>query len=218
VGSSIWSKKRHRVRSCFNGIVSHLNRFIRYLLRIPAKWDATTSPRPIVFLHGLGFGLVQYHVFLSQLLETFTDRPILVPLQPQVSQNIFHPLFLKPLDRHQMADRLAGLVEELGWATLLSNGKNTKEMDFKEKVVESSQIKDTCKGITILSHSKYTSFIHHGLYFISKINLPQRFLYAHLDVKRTSQYRCSFLLCRSSYFLFMGGGSVSIPCLPCYCL
>ena len=179
------------------------------MLRVPAKWDATTSPRPIVFLHGLGFGLLQYHVFLSQLLETFKDRPILVPLQPQVSQDIFHPLFLKPLDRHQMADRLAGLIEELGWASLLSNGKNTKEMNSKE--VGSSQFKDTgtYKGITMLSHSKYTSFIINGLFFISKINLPQRFLYAHLDVKRTSQYRCSFLLCRSSYFLFMGGGSVS---------
>ena len=88
------------------------------MLRIPAEWDATSSPRPIVFLHGLGLGLLQYHVFLSHLLETFTDRPILVPLQPQVSQDIFHPLFLKPLDRYQMADRLAGLIEELGWATL----------------------------------------------------------------------------------------------------
>ena len=128
------------------------------MLRIPAEWDATTSPRPIVFLHGLGLGLVQYHLFLSRLLETFTDRPILIPLQPQVSQDIFHPLFLKPLDRHQMADRLAGLIEELGWATLLSNGKNTKETDSKETKVESSQIKYTGKGITMLSHSKYTSF------------------------------------------------------------
>jgi hypothetical protein len=128
------------------------------LLRVPAKWDATTSPRPIVFLHGLGFGLLQYHLFLSQLLETFTDRPILIPLQPHVSQDIFHPLFLKPLDRHQMADRLAGLVEELGWATLLSDGKDTNEMDSKEKEVD--QLKDTCKGITMVSHSKYTSFIH----------------------------------------------------------
>ena len=164
------------------------------MLRIPAEWDATSSPRPIVFLHGLGLGLLQYHVFLSHLLETFTDRPILVPLQPQVSQDIFHPLFLKPLDRYQMADRLAGLIEELGWATLPSNSKNTKGMDSKEKEAESSQIEDTGKGITMLSHSKYTSFIN-GLSFISKTNLPQRILYAHLDVKRTSQYRCSFLLC-----------------------
>ena len=125
------------------------------MLRVPTQWDATTSPRPIVFLHGLGLGLLQYHVFLSHLLETFTDRPILVPLQPQVSQDIFHPLFLKPLDRHQMADRLAGLIEELGWATLLSEGKNSKEEE-----VASSQINDTYKGITMLSHSKYTSFIH----------------------------------------------------------
>ena len=59
-----------------------------------------------------------------------------------------------------MADRLAGLIDELGWATLLTNGKNTKEMDYKEKEVDSSQIKDTYKGVTMLSHSKYTSFIH----------------------------------------------------------
>lgn len=174
---------------------------------MPAKWDAKTSPRPIVFLHGLGFGLLQYHMFLSQLLENFTDRPILVPLQPQVSQDIFHPLFLKPLDRHQMADRLAGLIEELGWATLFSNGKNSK------KEVGSSQFIDTYKGITMLSHSKYTSFIYQRLFFISKTNLPQRFLYALLDVKGTSQYRRSFLLCRSSHFLFLGGGSVSYSLL-----
>jgi hypothetical protein len=104
-----------------------------------------------------------------------------------------------------MADRLAGLIEELGWATLLSNGKSTKEMDSKEEV-ESSQIKG--KGITMLSHSKYILFSHQWTIFIFKTNLPQRFLYAHLDVKRTSRYRCSVLLCRSSYFLFMGGGSV----------
>ena len=124
------------------------------MLRIPAKWDATTSPRPIVFLHGLGLGLLQYHGFLSQILESFTDRPILVPLQPQVSQDIFHPHFLKPLDRQGMADRLAGLIEELGWATLPLNGKNTNEMDSEGREVGSSQVRDTGKGITLLSHSK----------------------------------------------------------------
>jgi len=123
---------------------------IEYLIRMPVKWNAATSPRPIVFLHGLGLGLVQYHVFLSQLFETFTDQPILIPLQPQVSQDIFHPLFLKPLDRHEMANRLAGLIKELGWATLLSNDKSAQEMDG-----ESSQIENTVpgRGITMLSHS-----------------------------------------------------------------
>ena len=148
-----------------------------------------TSPRPIVFLHGLGLGLVQYHNALSHLFETFTDRPILVPLQPQVSQNIFHPLFLKPLDRHQMANQLAGLIEELGWTTLLSKDKNAKEIE-----IESSQIGNIGKGVTMLSHSKYLSFFINRL-LISKTFLPQRFLYAHLDVERTSLYRCSFLLC-----------------------
>ena len=113
-----------------------------------------TSPRPIVFLHGLGLGIIQYHFVLSHLFETFTDRPILVPLQPQISQDIFHPLFLKPLDRHQMADRLASLIEELGWATSLSKDKIAKEMDYQE-AVGSSLIGNTGRGITMLSHSKY---------------------------------------------------------------
>jgi len=163
---------------------------------MPAKWDAMTSPHPIVFLHGLGLGLVQYHVLLSHLAETFGDRPILVPLQPQVSQNIFHPLFLKPLDRHQMADRLAGLIEELGWATLFPKDKNSKEMDSQgEKNVGSSLNGNTGRGVTVLSHSKYISLLINRLFFVSKTPLPQWFLCARLDVKRTSQCRCSVLLC-----------------------
>ncbi|KAF8812512.1 hypothetical protein BYT27DRAFT_7182955 [Phlegmacium glaucopus] len=126
---------------------------IEYLLRVPAKWDPMTSPRPIVFIHGLGLGLIQYHILLSHLFEKFVDRPILVPLQPHVSQNIFHPFFLKPLDRHQMADRLAGLIEELGWATLLSRDKNAKEMGFQGEKVESPLTGNTRRGITMLSHS-----------------------------------------------------------------
>lgn len=115
-----------------------------------------TSPRPIVFIHGLGLGLVQYHFLLFHLFETFADRPLLIPLQPQVSQDIFHPRFLKPLDRHQMADRLTGLIEELGWATSLSKDEKSNEKD-----VGSSRTGNTAgRGITMLSHSKYESFSH----------------------------------------------------------
>ena len=155
---------------------SHLNLFIRYLLRVPTQWDATTSPRPIVFLHGLGLGLIQYHVFLSQLLETFTDRPILIPLQPQISQDIFHPLFLKPLDRHEMANQLASLIEELGWATSISNDKIAKEIDCEEEA-KPHRTENFNRGITILSHSKYVlstdhSSFSHSLTPAAHIRMP----------------------------------------------
>ena len=59
-----------------------------------------------------------------------------------------------------MANRLAGLIEELGWATSLSRDKNAKEMDYEdEKEVEAFLNGNTGRGITILSHSKYVLFL-----------------------------------------------------------
>jgi len=122
-------------------------------LSTPDDWDPTNSPRPIVFLHGLGLGLLQYHRTIAHLLEQFPDRPILVPLQPQISQDFFHPHFLKPPSRHEMADRLAGLLSELGWVSL--DIKADKGMDSEEEdEVTSSLVENSQRGITLLSHSK----------------------------------------------------------------
>ncbi len=54
-------------------------------------------------------------MFLSHLLQEVNDLPVLIPLQPHVSQEIFHPRFLKPMSRHESAAALAGLLQELGW-------------------------------------------------------------------------------------------------------
>jgi len=125
----------------------------RYLLSRPDDWDPTNSPRPIVFLHGLGLGLLQYHGTIAHLLEQFPDRPILIPLQPQISQDFFHPHFLKPPSRHEMADCLAGLLSELGWVSL--DIKADKGVDSEEEdEVTSSLVENSQRGITLLSHSK----------------------------------------------------------------
>lgn len=129
--------------------------FYRYLLRMPAKWNPDASPRPIVFLHGLGLGLLQYHSIIAHLFKKFPDHPILILLQPQVSQDFFHPHYLKPLSRDDMADRLAGLLQELGWVSLKGPKRDLEREEEKE--VATSLLGDPQKGVTLLSHSKYVT-------------------------------------------------------------
>jgi len=120
---------------------------LEYLLRIPNTWDPLTGARPIVFIHGLGLGLLQYHIVLTHLLSAFPDCPLLVLLQPQISQDIFHPQYLKPMTRHETADRLAGLMGKLGWVTM--EGENNEDV----KRITASLIGKSKTGVTMLSHS-----------------------------------------------------------------
>ncbi|KAG6915013.1 hypothetical protein DXG01_013918 [Tephrocybe rancida] len=120
-------------------------------LETPKHWDPVTGPRPLVFIHGLGMGLFQYSLVLRHLMRHFSDRPFLVLLQPQISQHIFHPRFLKPMTRHETADRLANLLTHLDWVHRdLNDGNDTEE----EKAIAHSLVGKRKKGVTMLSHSK----------------------------------------------------------------
>ncbi|VDC07292.1 unnamed protein product [Peniophora sp. CBMAI 1063] len=117
---------------------------VEYLLRVPKGWNMGTDTTPLVFLHGLGLGLVQYTLVLHTLLPRSAHRPVLVPLQPHISQLIFHPKFLTPKGRHDMTTSMAALFVKLGWVSDEQEG---------EKSVATS------KGVTVLSHSN-GSFVH----------------------------------------------------------
>ncbi|KAJ7665543.1 hypothetical protein B0H17DRAFT_1090892 [Mycena rosella] len=119
-----------------------------YLLYTPETWDPIAGPRPIVFLHGLGLGLLQYNTIIRDLHQQLADRPLLIPLQPHISQNIFHPRFLDPICRQDLADRLAGLMRELGWVDVVS----------KDDIDETRRVAPT-RGVTMLSHSN-GSYLH----------------------------------------------------------
>ena len=43
------------------------------------------------------------------------SHPILIPLQPHISQNIFHPRFLDPLSREVTVRCLTEVIQEMGW-------------------------------------------------------------------------------------------------------
>jgi len=91
---------------------------------------------------------------IRDLHRHFPDRPLLIPLQPHVSQNIFHRQFLDPICRHALADRLAGLMTDLGWIDADDMSKDSDDDLSKEAACRAST-----RGITMLSHSN-GSYLH----------------------------------------------------------
>ncbi|KAB5592081.1 Alpha/beta hydrolase family protein [Ceratobasidium theobromae] len=89
---------------------------LEYILRQPSI-VTDEAQEPIVFMHGLGIGPAQYSMFISQILRDFPNRPVLVPLQPHISQAIIHPGHLEALGKTELVGTLHGLLEELGWAS-----------------------------------------------------------------------------------------------------
>jgi hypothetical protein len=115
---------------------------VEYLVRIPEGWDPENpKTRPIVFLHGLGFGLSHYSMLITSLLRRFSDRPLLVPIQPHVSQRIFHGTFVRPLSKRATVEGLVGAMKKHG---LVPEDDGSYE----------ATIGDATTGVTMLSHSK----------------------------------------------------------------
>jgi len=119
---------------------------LEYFVRIPDNWDPSNPhTRPIVFIHGLGLGLLQYAMFFNRIMTTFPDRPLLVPVQPHISQNIFSPRFVSPMSRYETVGALVGLLRLLGWAADDNDNDTMKP--------------EASSGVTMLSHSN-GSFTH----------------------------------------------------------
>ncbi|KAJ3882897.1 hypothetical protein F5051DRAFT_343702 [Lentinula edodes] len=124
---------------------------LEFLVRIPKNWKPLRDPRPVVFLHGLGLGLFQYHNFLSHLVQEFRDRPLLVVLQPHISQQIFHPKYLAPMPRKQTTKTLATLLVSFDWTDFEpTTNPNTSEDEVTHASVTQSRRRS---GVTMLSHS-----------------------------------------------------------------
>jgi len=115
---------------------------VEYVVRIPEGWDPKNpKTRPIVFLHGLGLGLSNYSFLITALLRRFPDRPLLVPIQPYVSQRIFHGAFARPLGKRAAVEGIVGAMRKYGFVP-------------KDDESHESTIGDPMTGVTVLSHSK----------------------------------------------------------------
>ncbi|KAH7105511.1 hypothetical protein BKA62DRAFT_689909 [Auriculariales sp. MPI-PUGE-AT-0066] len=103
---------------------------MEYIISAPEGWNPSpSSPAPIVFLHGLGVGPLQYASTIKDLLRAVPDRPVLIIRQPSISQDIFHRNHLRPMDKQDMVNTLHGLLESLGWTehgvTILSHSNGS---------------------------------------------------------------------------------------------
>jgi hypothetical protein len=111
---------------------------IRYLIYRPPQWTAEAAAkdpskyRPIVFLHGLGIGLGQYASLIRRLRHTHLTRthPLLIPLQPHISQAILDPFnHLTPIKHHEFTALLRKVFKQEQWTqsgvTVLSHSNGT---------------------------------------------------------------------------------------------
>ncbi|KAF8341415.1 uncharacterized protein EI90DRAFT_2965783 [Cantharellus anzutake] len=108
-GALRWYEWRHGVQY---GTIGGLD----YLIRIPS--GPLDMPRgdedrtPILFLHGVGVGLVQHLVFINNILSdtTLANRIVLIPIQPHISQTIFHPNHIHPPRKDEILRDLRLLI------------------------------------------------------------------------------------------------------------
>ncbi|BEJ15990.1 hypothetical protein CspHIS471_0505950 [Cutaneotrichosporon sp. HIS471] len=120
---------------------------IDYLLRIPPGWTSEKGRTernavPVVYLHGLGFGLLQNHLLLIHLIQSLPTHPLLVPIAHHTAQAIFDPRYLKPWTRPQLVAMLRGACARWGFFAPGDDGPKGRG------------------GISLLSHSNGS--VHHG--------------------------------------------------------
>ncbi|WVQ96095.1 hypothetical protein IAU59_003196 [Kwoniella sp. CBS 9459] len=93
---------------------------IDYLIRIPKGWTpekGRTVPNamPVVYLHGLGFGLLQSHLLIKHLIASLPTHPIVVPLSPHTAQSLFHHRHLRPWTRKELVEGMKNICTQWGF-------------------------------------------------------------------------------------------------------
>lgn len=89
-------------------------------MRIPPNWTpskarADTRCMPIVYLHGLGFGLLQSHFLIRSLLTNLSSHPIVVPLAPHTRQSVFHHRHTRPWTQDEVVDGMTEICKRHGF-------------------------------------------------------------------------------------------------------
>jgi len=109
---------------------------IDYLVRIPPGWTPSRTQDtglPVIYLHGLGFGLVSHsacvadrqvtsYALIKSLIKSLPDQPLLIPLQPHTSQSIFHPRHLRPWTRAEFVESISRTCVKFGFWKPSTNG------------------------------------------------------------------------------------------------
>ncbi|TKY87826.1 hypothetical protein EX895_003407 [Sporisorium graminicola] len=97
-----------------------------YLYRAPSvsasssNQNARLDTTPLVVLHGLGIGLAQFASLVTFFLRSpvFAHRPILILLQPNISQSILSPHFLRPFGHHETTSAFRAILAKHNWQSI----------------------------------------------------------------------------------------------------
>lgn len=135
----------------YNGMGLYTEGGIDYFIRIPKGWTpeiGRTRPNamPVVYLHGLGFGLLQNHLLIKHLIKSLPTHPLVVPLAHHTSQAFFHPRHLRPWTRRELVDAVKAICTKWGF--------------WEEPQTGMGQRAETIGGVSLLSHSNGS--VHHG--------------------------------------------------------
>lgn len=91
---------------------------IKYLYYCPSTWtqeqaDKGAKPVALLFLHGLGVGALEYTWSICQILGSPRrpfQRPMLMPLQPWISNDVFSNDFLAPWDPVEASETIRAML------------------------------------------------------------------------------------------------------------
>lgn len=132
------------------GMTHHIQGDMEYLVRIPQGWTpeiGRTDPKamPIMYLHGLGFGLIQNLSVLKPLLTQLPTHPILFPIAQHTAQSVFNGRHLRPWTRKGFTADIKAVCDKWGFGPKEQTG-----------LVKS----DGRGGLSVISHSNGS--VHHG--------------------------------------------------------
>lgn len=104
-------------RAIRGGFSLHTEGRLPYLYRAPRKSDPSLDSTPLIVLHGLGIGLAQYSSLVTFFLRSpiFSHRPILILLQPNISQSILSSCYLRPFGHHETTSAFRRILTHHQW-------------------------------------------------------------------------------------------------------
>jgi hypothetical protein len=116
---------------------------VEYLIRIPKGWTpdkGRTHPNamPIVYLHGLGFGLMQNHLLINHLIQSLPTHPVLVPLAHHTAHAFFHERHLRPWTRTELVEAMKEICRKWGF--------------WEEPQSGMGQLQSDIGGVSLMSH------------------------------------------------------------------
>lgn len=152
IGNSL----NYLIRTCVLpslGMTHHIEGDVEYMIRIPRGWTSErgrTDPNatPVMYLHGLGFGLIQNLQVLRPILETLKTHPVIFPIAHHTAQAVCHRNYLKPWTRSQFVRDIRTICEKWGFCP----GSVAEPDEEKTGRVYG--------GLSVISHSNGS--VHHG--------------------------------------------------------